>query len=574
MKKNKTTNSLNGTVAVVYARYSPGPNQTEQSIEGQIHDCQKYAAEHGITIIDYYCDRHVSGKEDFNRGEFQRMLRDSEKNLFNCVLTWKVDRFGRNREEIAMNKARLKKNGVKLVYAKESIPDGPEGIILESVLEGLAEYYSADLSQKVKRGMTESAMKGHVLGSACVYGFRKADDKTYAINEQAAPIVQEIFKKYADGDIVPDIVKDLTSRGIYTYKEKPFDTSTIYRMLRNRKYIGEYTYAGVSYEGGIPRIISDELWERVQIRLEQNERRAGKFKSNVKFLLSGKLICAECGQTYSGESGTGKHGEVHRYYKCHGKKTKKTSCSSANFRKEWLEQFVLFHTRYDILTDDMIEYLANEVMKVHEKESSSYLLNSYRKELKDVEKALHNIMKAIEQGIFNDTTAARMQELEGRKNELKLLAAKEELKRVPLTKEHLVYWFEKFRSGDINAEYFQQQLVDVFINQIFIYKDKMVIAYNFTSNNHSIGLSDIPDGVRIHLQKVGRILLEPFPVMPLSPYLSLFLYLQIQICANCLYMITLLCTCLFFLFLCCVKNHLHIVIIKVNFSVFGIFQFL
>ena len=232
--------AIDSTAAVVYARYSAGPKQTDQSIEGQIYDCQEYAKKHGLTIIEYYIDRHISGKEDSNRSEFQRMLNDCCKGQFKYVITWKVDRFGRNREELAVNKSKLKRAGVQLVYAKESIPDGPEGIILESLLEGLAEYYSADLAQKVKRGMSESAKKGKVLGSSCIYGFQKSADGCYEINEPAAAIIREVFQRYADGDTVPQIIKDLNSRGVLTYKNKPFDSSTLYRALRNRKYIGEY----------------------------------------------------------------------------------------------------------------------------------------------------------------------------------------------------------------------------------------------------------------------------------------------------------------------------------------------
>ena len=149
---------------VIYARYSPGPRQTDQSIEGQVADCKYYAEENGIDIIEVYADRKVSGKSVVGRDEFQRMLRDAERGLFDCVLVWKIDRFGRDRQDIALGKLTLKRAGVKLLYAKESVPEGPEGIILESVLEGLAEYYSADLRQKVIRGMKETAKKGQYCG--------------------------------------------------------------------------------------------------------------------------------------------------------------------------------------------------------------------------------------------------------------------------------------------------------------------------------------------------------------------------------------------------------------------------
>lgn len=143
--------------AVIYARYS-SDNQREESIEGQIRECTAFAEKNGITILRHYIDRAFSAKTD-NRPEFQNMIKDSGKRLFDMIIVWKLDRFARNRYDSARYKATLKKNGVKVVSATEVISDGAEGIILESVLEGYAEYYSADLSEKVVRGMTENALK-------------------------------------------------------------------------------------------------------------------------------------------------------------------------------------------------------------------------------------------------------------------------------------------------------------------------------------------------------------------------------------------------------------------------------
>ena len=137
-------------LGAIYARYSPGPNQTDQSIEGQVADCRAYAEENGIQIVEIYADRHISGKSVVGRNEFLRMLHDAEQRRFECVIVWKIDRFGRDRQDIALSKMKLKRAGVHLMYARESVPDGPEGIILESVLEGLAEYYSAELAQKLQ----------------------------------------------------------------------------------------------------------------------------------------------------------------------------------------------------------------------------------------------------------------------------------------------------------------------------------------------------------------------------------------------------------------------------------------
>ena len=145
--------------AVIYARYS-SDKQTEQSIEGQVRVCNEYARKHDIVIVDQYVDRAMTGTND-RREEFQRMIKDSAKAKWDYVLVYKLDRFSRDKYESAIHRRTLRNNGVKLVSAMENIPDSPEGIILESLLEGMNQYFSAELSQKVKRGMRESREKGN-----------------------------------------------------------------------------------------------------------------------------------------------------------------------------------------------------------------------------------------------------------------------------------------------------------------------------------------------------------------------------------------------------------------------------
>ena len=155
--------------AVIYARYS-SDNQREESIEGQLRECTAFADKNGITVLRHYIDRAVSAKTD-NRPEFQNMIKDSGKKLFDMIIVWKLDRFARNRYGSARYKAQLNKNGVKVVSATEVISDGAEGIILESMLEGFAEYYSVDLSEKVVRGMTDNALKCMFNGGTLPMGY-------------------------------------------------------------------------------------------------------------------------------------------------------------------------------------------------------------------------------------------------------------------------------------------------------------------------------------------------------------------------------------------------------------------
>ena len=208
--------------AVIYARYS-SDNQREESIEGQIRECTAFAEKNDITVLKHYIDRAYSARTD-HRPAFQEMIKDSDKHLFDMVIVWKLDRFSRDRYDSAHYKHILKKNGVKVISAKEHISEGPEGIILEAMLEGYAEFYSAELSEKIHRGQKENALKGKNNGGGVPLGYlldKKA--QKLAIDPTTAPLVVEVFEKYADGKTVRSIVENFNARGLKTKKGQPFN---------------------------------------------------------------------------------------------------------------------------------------------------------------------------------------------------------------------------------------------------------------------------------------------------------------------------------------------------------------
>lgn len=177
--------------AVIYARYS-SINQNEQSIDGQIKDCQAFAERAGIDVVGVYADKAQTGTND-NRADFQRMLKDAEKHIFEHIIVWKIDRFGRNREEITLNKIRCRKHNVSVLYAMEHIPDGASGVLYESLLEGMAEYYSKNLSENVKRGMRDNALKCKCNGGGRLLGYTTDEDKNLVIDPTTAEVVKRIF---------------------------------------------------------------------------------------------------------------------------------------------------------------------------------------------------------------------------------------------------------------------------------------------------------------------------------------------------------------------------------------------
>ena len=343
---------------VIYARFS-SHSQTEQSIEGQLKVCYEYARQYGHVVIGEYIDRAQSGTTD-NRSDFQRMIEDSEKHAFQGVLVYQLDRFARNRYDSAINKAKLKKNGVRVLSAKENITDDASGILVEGVLESMAEYYSVELAQKITRGMQINAQKCLSNGSNPGLGYKVNKDRTFSVDEEEAQIVREIFERYAAGDIVADIIRDLNARQYRTSRGKEFNKNSINRILHNRRYIGYYIYKGEETAGGMPRIIDDALFERVQAILEANKKAPGRTKGKMEYLLTTKLFCGHCKEPMTGYGGTSKTGTRYHYYKCNG--SKKGACKKTPVHKEQIEEAVI-QTCLNLFTDERIKFIADEMYK-------------------------------------------------------------------------------------------------------------------------------------------------------------------------------------------------------------------
>ena len=467
--------------AVIYARYS-SDNQREESIEGQIRECTAYAEKNGITIVKHYIDRAISAKTD-NRPQFQQMIKDSDKKLFDIVLVWKLDRFARNRYDSARYKTQLKKNGVKLVSATEIISEGPEGIILESVLEGYAEYYSADLSEKVIRGMTENALKGKFSGGAIPFGYTINADRRFEIDPLTAPFVAETFQRYNDGQTMREIRDWLNEKGIKNKRGGTMTFNVIQHMLGNRRYIGELKYRDVLIPDAIPPIVSVELFNDVQEKMLKNKKAPARRKAEDDYLLTTKLFCGYCGALMFGESGTSRTGEVHRYYKCATAKKHK-GCKKKTVRKQWLEDLVVNQTMQLVKDDAAIESIIAKVMELQNKENTNIPL--YEKQLRDAESGIQNMLNAIQAGILTSSTKERLEQLEETKRELEARIAEEKLAKPKVTEEFIRFWLLRFRKLDMSLKDQRQALVDTFINAIYLYDDKVLITFNYKEGTQTV----------------------------------------------------------------------------------------
>lgn len=460
---------------VIYARYSEGPRQTDQSIEGQVADCKAFAAQKGVDIIGIYADRHVSGKSLDGREEFQRMMRDADRKLFDAVIVWKVDRFGRNREDIAVNKIRLRKAGVVLMYAKEAIPDGPEGILLESLMEGLAEYYSADLRQKIIRGQRESAKKGKVSAGRLPVGYLRDEEGHAVIDEKTAPAVRELFRAQAAGASDKEKIAILKKYGV-----ECCSSATVHRMLRNEKYLGRFQLHGIPIE--VPAIVDEDLFAAAQARFQTTRNAAGKAK--VRYLLSCKCYCAKCGRMLTGMTGTGKSGKKYTYYNCLNHDIKPIG-------REELEEEVILHTCREILTDEMIGKLVTRIMEIQEAQADRSEEQRLARHLKDLRRRRDNVARAIEDGAV--TLIGRFQELEDEIRTVEVDLEKEKLRDAVIPEGFIRHWLESFRDGDVTDPAFRQRLVDAFVARVVLSDKDIVVFYNTTEKAPSRCSRTVPN---------------------------------------------------------------------------------
>ena len=479
--------------AVIYARYSSS-NQTEQSIEGQLRVCNEYAERNGIVILDTYIDRAMTGTND-HRADFQRMIKDSGKREWQHVIVYKLDRFSRDKYATAVYKKALKDNGVTLLSATECIPDTPEGIIVESLLEGMGQFYSVELSQKVRRGMNESRQKGQFTGGYLIYGY-KVVNKKVIIDDEKAEVVRYIYEQFAQGIYVKDIINALTEKGILN-RGKPFARNTVYNILKNEKYSGIYRLGDEVFENMYPQIVTPKIFEIVREKVKVNQY--GKRSLDVVYLLRNKMKCGYCGKSINGECGTSKNGQRKHYYKCFGRKSN-SGCKKKMIQKDLLEKLVIEVIITILSNHENKETLISAVLKQQERRiAQNSILKVLLREQKQVNNALENIVAAIEQGVITNTTTKRLKELETRLDDLERQILIERSKNAVRVPESAIreYYDEALTLG-------AEQLIDYLIKDIVLYDDKIEIHFNKPTRTSP----DDNQGFSIYTKKKDDITIE------------------------------------------------------------------
>ena len=467
--------------AVIYARCS-ADNQRDASIDQQIKACCKFAQERGLEVIHTYEDRALTGRTD-KRPSFLQMIKDSAKKRFQFVIVYSLDRFSRNKYDSVMHKHTLKENGVTVLSAMEHITDDPTGALMESILEGFAEYYSRELSQKINRGLSDNAEKGIVNGSLPL-GYRRGADGHPEIVPEEAEAVREIYRRVGDGEKLIEIVKDLNRRGIRTKKGREWNKSSFNRLLENERYIGVYQYKNFRHEDGFPPIVDKDLFYTVQKIMGEKPNARGttmrRRTENGTYLLTGKLICGKCGALMTGISGVGRHGDRCFYYNCIRKKNEH-ACDKKNVRREPVELAVTVCLKQMLMDDELLEWMADQTVAFQNAGRDDEEYEASVKRLKEITAKRQNIMSAIEAGIFTASTRDRLLELEQEEGNLQArISVMKQERESTITKDMILSYLESLRDGDVENKAFQQLMIDSFLAKAIVYDDRLRLIFTLT----------------------------------------------------------------------------------------------
>lgn len=465
MKKTKTTPPT--SIAVIYARYSSS-KQNDESIEQQVAICQTYAEEHGYKVIQVYADRAVTGTDD-KRDAFQRMIHDSELGQFGVILAYKSNRISRDMLQALQYMQLLNGRGIRIVYAREEFDNTASGRFMLRNMMNMNQFYSENLAEDVRRGMTMNAKEGKAM-SRPPFGY-KIENGQFAIDQERSGVVRDIFNWYIDGLVVSEIVDKV--KHVTKSDGKHISEHTIRSMLSNPFYYGEYSWNGIEYKN-IPPIIGQDLFDKVQEVRAKNVKHPQRHTYTEDYVLSGLLWCAHCNTLYTGYSCKNHDGKIFRYYR-----SKNTACPHRYINKHKLEQLVFDETRKFAFDTEKLEQAARQVYDYMVKRSyADKDMNEVRAKLEQTKNKIAGIIKAIEDGFYTPDMKQRMLELTEAKEEYERELKRRE-KPFKLTYKEVEQFLYGYARTAIDAsEEDSQKLLSSFIYKIDVLEDSIVIVYN------------------------------------------------------------------------------------------------
>ncbi|MDE6868359.1 MAG: recombinase family protein, partial [Clostridia bacterium] len=297
----------------------------------------------------------------------------------------------------------------------------------------------------------------------------------------------------------------MNERGIPTSTGGKWNKNSFHRLFNNRRYLGKYIYHGEEIDGGIPRLIDDELFAEAQKILERYAAAPSRGKAKVEYLLSEKLICGKCGNKMTGISSTSKSGKIHHYYKCVG--TTKGVCDKRTVRKQFIEDEIITAVVGDgtpqnpqgVLTDEFIDLVAAETYLLIQAEQNDSEIKRLESVVAENQKAINNLMQALMLGKIADTILAQIEKLESENKELNATIESEKALQINYSYADIRKWLLRFRTLDYSKTKNRKDLIDTFIYRVVLYDDKMKVLFHLKGEQKNelllnLIFPDYPDG--------------------------------------------------------------------------------
>lgn len=479
----------------------------DESIDAQIRAIEEYADKNDIKIVNKFIDRAKSATSD-KRPAFQEMIKycEADNTGISMVIVHKLDRFSRDKYDSAMYKQKLKVKGIRVVSVLENLDNSPESLILESVIEGMAQYYSANLAREVAKGQKENALKALHNGGDAPLGYDVAFDKTYLVNEEEAQAVKIIFDMYVNGYSYSNIIDKLNDLGYKTKRGNKFGKNSLHGILSNEKYTGVYVFnktqrKGVNgkrnghkqksedeiikVEGGMPQIIGKDVFIKAQEMMQKRKKAPGSHKATTLYLLTGLIRCGECGHAMQGNRRKDKYGNDYISYRC-GCRKQKRDCKNKEIKRDYLEEFVLTELEKHVLNDEAIPALSkelNERLKIKSNNNNEMITN-LRSKLEKVNKEIENILNAIMNGIVNNMLKDKLDELEQVKLNLdlkinELSIESNGVESIDITEDQIRGMFGKFKEFVLTRNLPEcKKFISDYVKEVIVYRDHIEVIFN------------------------------------------------------------------------------------------------
>lgn len=487
-------------IIVAYCRYSSENQRDGYSIEAQTRAITEWAKAAGHTIKRFYVDEARSATND-DRAEFQRMVADAASGTFQAVVVHKLDRFARDRYDSAVYKHKLKQFGVRVISVLEPLDDSPEAVMMEAVLEGMAEYFSKNLAREVSKGKKETALKAQHNGGSIPYGFTIDKDRHYIPIEEEAAVVREIFKRVDGGSTLVDVTRWAVAQGYRTRRNTAFNLSFIRSMLRSPIYIGTYSYGRRStsgrepivFENCIPAIVEPALFYRVNDMLSKRARGPKQRQKEEDYLLTGYLYCGICGAHLFGFKSKQKYKDkeyVAYWYRCSHRSSHRMEpgterCKLKGVHKEEIETFVIESIKAKLFGEDSINWIVAELgkrIKARATAPTAAQLSAYQEELKKLSGQRERLLDLyLSGGLDKELYAKKSDELYSRIEFLTQEVAKLSVPSIEVSAERIRSALKAFNdSANADSVEYKKRLLSTFVDSVVLSNEEVIINYKVT----------------------------------------------------------------------------------------------